>query len=37
MERDSRIPPRDFFIGGKAVGWHVATIAAAETRAPAPA
>lgn len=31
MERDGRLPPRDFFIGGKAVGWRVETMAAAES------
>jgi hypothetical protein len=30
MERDGRLPPRDFFIGGVAVGWRPETIEAAE-------
>lgn len=30
MERDGRIPARDFYIGGRAVGWHTKTIEAAE-------
>jgi predicted DNA-binding transcriptional regulator AlpA len=30
-ERDQRLPPRDVFIGGVAVGWKPETIAAAES------
>jgi len=26
MEKDGRLPPRDFFIGGIAVGWKPPTI-----------
>ena len=33
MERDGRLPPRDFFIGGIAVGWKPTTLAAAFGRA----
>lgn len=33
MERDGRLPPRDVFIGGKAVGWRPETLAAAEAQA----
>jgi hypothetical protein len=29
MERDGRLPPRDFFIGGKAIGWRPDTLATA--------
>jgi predicted DNA-binding transcriptional regulator AlpA len=29
-ERDGRLPPRDVFIGGKAVGWRPETIERAE-------
>jgi hypothetical protein len=29
-ERDHKLPARDFFVGGEAVGWHLATIEAAE-------
>lgn len=28
MERDGRLPPRDVFIAGKAVGWKPSTIEA---------
>ncbi len=35
MERDGRLPARDFFIGGRPVGWRLATILTAE-RGPAP-
>jgi|GEM_PF-3186681 len=28
MERDHRLPPRDAFIGGEAVGWKPSTIEA---------
>jgi predicted DNA-binding transcriptional regulator AlpA len=28
-ERDGRLPPRDFFIGGVAVGWRPQTLEAA--------
>ncbi len=35
MERDGRLPPRDFFIGGVAVGWRPETLAVAETAAKA--
>jgi predicted DNA-binding transcriptional regulator AlpA len=34
-ERDRRVPPRDVFIGGRAVGWKPETIAAAEAGQPA--
>lgn len=30
MERDGRLPPRDVYIGGKAVGWRPETLEAAE-------
>jgi predicted DNA-binding transcriptional regulator AlpA len=30
MENDGRLPPRDAFIGGKAVGWRPETLDAAE-------
>jgi predicted DNA-binding transcriptional regulator AlpA len=30
MERDGRLPPRDFFIAKKPVGWRIATITAIE-------
>jgi predicted DNA-binding transcriptional regulator AlpA len=33
-ERDGRVPPRDFFIGGRAVGWRPETLAAAESCTP---
>jgi predicted DNA-binding transcriptional regulator AlpA len=29
-ERDGKLPPRDVFIGGVAVGWHPETLEAAE-------
>jgi hypothetical protein len=29
MEYDGRLPARDFFIGGEAVGWRPSTLAAA--------
>ena len=29
-ERSGRLPARDFYVGGRAVGWHVATIEASE-------
>lgn len=29
MERDGRLPPRDFFIGPQPVGWKPATLQAA--------
>lgn len=29
MEKDGRLPPRDAFLGGAAVGWHRPTIEAA--------
>lgn len=31
MQRDGRLPPRDWFIGGKAVGWRISTIEALES------
>jgi len=30
MERDGRLPPRDVYIGKKAVGWRPETLEAAE-------
>lgn len=30
MERDGRLPPRDVYIGSKAVGWRPETLEAAE-------
>ena len=30
MERDGRLPPRDWIVGGKAVGWRITTIEASE-------
>ena len=29
MEREGRLPPRDFFVGGVAVGWRPETLEAA--------
>jgi hypothetical protein len=29
-EREKKLPPRDFFVGGKARGWMLKTIEAAE-------
>ena len=29
-EREGKLPPRDFMIGGKVIGWHPATLEAAE-------
>jgi predicted DNA-binding transcriptional regulator AlpA len=31
MERDRRLPPRDVYVGGTAVGWRPATLDAAES------
>lgn len=33
-EQDGRLPRRDFFIGGKGVGWRLATLEAAEQLGP---
>jgi predicted DNA-binding transcriptional regulator AlpA len=34
-ERDGKVPPRDVFIGGKAVGWRPSTLETAERGASA--
>lgn len=36
-EKSGRLPPRDFFIGGKAVGWHLSTLERAERGETVPA
>lgn len=32
MERDGRLPPRDYYVGGKAVGWRPETLDAASRK-----